>query len=736
MGYASAVFVLVVTVAAVLVVGMPVDTFQPVSYLGWKVLEVRLGEAAEKAPPGTQAVNLDDFDDSTTVNILNQNRRTGVAEVAVSPEALNDITTHLTQNQVPFSTKLEDLGREIFASIPVLRVEPDLRGAVTFNRYMTYDEIEAYVAQLPQQHPTKVKVEVAGKSVEGRTIHLITVTDNVAKKDTLRKPSIFIDGGIHAREWISPSTAVGIVDNLLKTPELTNGIEWRVIPVVNPDGYVMSWEKDRLWRKNKAKGRSKRCTGVDLNRNFGYKWGGRGSSDNQCSNIYRGKNAFSEPEAQAVRDAVLREADRTKAYITFHSYGQMILHPWGYSSRVSPPSNKLGQVGDAMANAINTETRKKYEVGSAAGVLYAAAGGSDDWASGAANIPLSYTIELRDTGSGGFLLPTSEITSTVTDAWVAMKVLAGEVMKSGVLRGQNPDSLQQEGIEDTEVTQEGDFQPPSRVNQEPEGENVEVQSEGVVPVNENQGGQVTVNRNQETVNQNQQNQGAANKNQEPVNENQESQAAVNTDQETVNQNQENQEPVNENQGTQAAVNRNQETVNQNQENQEPVNENQGTQAAVNSDQETVNENQESQGPVNRNQETVNKNQGNQVTIIENQEPVIEIQGGQVAVHRDQEPGTDPQVVRGTQQISAESIEMETEGSSSLETLRTEHQHSPQFYSHIGFSPQFRDAFEPLNEAPRSPETQSTFRLTPGGSVHLKTLREDLSASSEEDDSDE
>ncbi|XP_063877533.1 carboxypeptidase B-like [Scylla paramamosain] len=439
MGFASAVFVLVVTVAA-MVVGLPVDTFQPVSYSGWKVLEVRLGEAAETAASETPTVNLDEFDDTTSVNILSQNRRTGVAEVAVSPAALNDVTAHLTQHKVPFSTKLEDLGRKIQAVEPILRAEAELRGAVTFNRYMTYDEIEAYVVKLPQQHPTKVKVEMAGKSVEGRTIHLITVTDDVANKDILRKPSIFIDGGMHAREWVSPSTALGIVDNLLKTPDMTRNIEWRIIPVVNPDGYVMSWDKDRLWRKNKAKGRSIRCSGVDLNRNFGYEWGGTGSSSSQCSVVYRGPNAFSEPETQAVRDAVLREADRTKAYITFHSYGQMILHPWGYTSKATPANNmELKRVGNAMATAIQKQQRKRYDVGSAAEVLYAAAGGSDDWAAGVAKIPLSYTIELRDTGSGGFLLPTSQITPTITDAWVAMNTLAKEVMKVAVLREQHPD---------------------------------------------------------------------------------------------------------------------------------------------------------------------------------------------------------------------------------------------------------------------------------------------------------
>lgn len=87
-----------------------------------------------------------------------------------------------------------------------------------------------------------------------------------------------------------------------------------------------------------------------------------------------------------------------RAYISFHSYGQYILYPWGYN-RVVPPDHKdLETVGRQAAAAIRSTTGSSYRVGPAANTLYPAAGGSDDWAKGSVGIKYAYTIELRDNG--------------------------------------------------------------------------------------------------------------------------------------------------------------------------------------------------------------------------------------------------------------------------------------------------------------------------------------------------
>ncbi|KAF2368759.1 Peptidase M14 carboxypeptidase A [Trinorchestia longiramus] len=261
------------------------------------------------------------------------------------------------------------------------------------------------------------------------------------------KPVIFIDGGIHAREWISPAFLMYAATQLVENTDLLLGAEWQLVPVLNPDGYVHTWKKDRMWRKNRRSG-SQWCRGVDLNRNFGYKHGGKGSSSNHCSEIYRGPTAFSEPESQAVRTAVESVKDRLKAYLTVHSYGQMILHPWGYDNEIHPDSDQMAIMGEGMSNAIRSVNGQKYVVGGAAEVLYPAAGGSDDWVS-SLGVPYSFTLELRDTGSKGFILPASQILPTVKETWAGVKYLGQQVIQENprLKSATAPTALSQTGLD-------------------------------------------------------------------------------------------------------------------------------------------------------------------------------------------------------------------------------------------------------------------------------------------------
>jgi len=78
--------------------------------------------------------------------------------------------------------------------------------------------------------------------------------------------------------------------------------DYYIMPVVNADGYEYTFTVDRLWRKNRRKAGYAGCSGVDLNRNFGYKWGGKGTSKDICKDTYAGSKPFSEPESDAIRN--------------------------------------------------------------------------------------------------------------------------------------------------------------------------------------------------------------------------------------------------------------------------------------------------------------------------------------------------------------------------------------------------------------------------------------------------
>lgn len=159
---------------------------------------------------------------------------------------------------------------------------------------------------------------------------------------------------MHAREWISPAVVTYIANKFIENwhglPFYIRNVNWYFYPIANPDGYEYSHTTDRLWRKN-TRSHGRICPGVDLNRNFGYMWGGKGTSANPCSQTYRGVKAFSEPETFYISKFITSFPKRTfSAYLSFHSYGQYILYPWGYDYHSTNDMNDL----DLLARQMGT----------------------------------------------------------------------------------------------------------------------------------------------------------------------------------------------------------------------------------------------------------------------------------------------------------------------------------------------------------------------------------------------
>ncbi|VDL99871.1 unnamed protein product, partial [Schistocephalus solidus] len=260
-------------------------------------------------------------------------------------------------------------------------------------------------------------------------------------------PIIWIDAGIHAREWIAPATALYLIGKLLSADgsELLQSFQFYIAPNINPDGYEFSFRMSRYWRKNRMPTSTVGCVGVDLNRNFPYKWGERGASTWPCSDTYMGTRGGDQPESKAIINKLQEIKHKVILYITLHSYGQYILTPFGYQRSQYPPKydelvsckNVEGFYKAKCVGLINMAIKvirtiwhthnNVYTVGSAADLLYAAAGGSDDFACGELQIPFSYTIELPDSGTYNFLLPEAYIPVVGEQMWTALNVLAGEL---------------------------------------------------------------------------------------------------------------------------------------------------------------------------------------------------------------------------------------------------------------------------------------------------------------------
>uniref|UniRef100_A0A0P6D443 Zinc carboxypeptidase n=1 Tax=Daphnia magna TaxID=35525 RepID=A0A0P6D443_9CRUS len=295
--------------------------------------------------------------------------------------------------------------------------------------YHTYEEIIDYLNQLANSNPL-VSVSRIGVTDESRDI----VTARISSGGGDTKPAIYLECGMHAREWIAHSTCIWIIDELStlygQIPEITgllDRFDWFITPVSNPDGYVHSWLNDRLWRKNRKINPSSPCIGVDTNRNFDANFGGVGSSDNPCSDTYGGPSAFSEAESQAMRDILLSLQGRAKAAVSIHNNAQVWISPYGYTTERPADYAEMERIMTAGAAAIEATYGTNYPFGPGSEVLYFTSGTTKDYVYGTLGIVHGYTLELRNTPDG-FVTPTTLIAPVATEAWNGIKAMANAIV--------------------------------------------------------------------------------------------------------------------------------------------------------------------------------------------------------------------------------------------------------------------------------------------------------------------
>jgi carboxypeptidase T len=282
--------------------------------------------------------------------------------------------------------------------------------------YHTVETLEQDLRQLAALAPAIAELQEIGRSLENRPIWALRIGE---RKNSPRK--LLLMGCHHAREWIAVEVPFLLADYLVRNANqdpvkqwLSAGEIW-VAPMVNPDGHEFTRLHDRLWRKNRRPNPDG-SFGVDPNRNYGYMWGVLNvntSSHVPSDETYVGPRAFSEPETRAIRDLIARELFR--GVITYHSFSQLILYPWGYTDEpIADPQdrNRLAGLARQMQELIGGVHGKVYTAEQSS-QLYPTAGDTTDWTYGVYGIP-SYTIELRPSTpeEGGFILPADQIQAT------------------------------------------------------------------------------------------------------------------------------------------------------------------------------------------------------------------------------------------------------------------------------------------------------------------------------------
>lgn len=321
---------------------------------------------------------------------------TGVAILATREDFVTAVANLEEKN------KLEKLGW-VEASSPMLRANdfPSKDSA-----YHNTAELTQAMREMEAKYPNLVRMSSIGKTTEGRDIWALRITGRPNEADSL--PGIFFMGGHHAREHLSVETPLRIFQNLLaryaqgdqRVISLIDNRDIHLIPAVNPDGleYDVASGSYKTWRKNRSKNKDG-TYGVDLNRNYDFRWGQGGSSSSPSSETYMGPAPFSEPETRAIRDFIIAHKN-ISMLLSYHTFSELILYPYG---GVYDPiaDQKDRQVHETMAKKMAGWTGYTPEQSSE---LYIATGDLCDWSYGAEKI-FSFTFELDPAdqwGSGGF----------------------------------------------------------------------------------------------------------------------------------------------------------------------------------------------------------------------------------------------------------------------------------------------------------------------------------------------
>ncbi|XP_027504934.1 carboxypeptidase B2 isoform X2 [Corapipo altera] len=273
------------------------------------------------------------------------------------------------------------------------------RSSSYYENYHSMKEIYRWMEEVVKVHSDLLQKIYIGSSYEKRPLYVLKA--------------------IHVRERDRTMTM------------LLEHFDFYVMPVINVDGYEYTWShpSNRLWRKSRSKHGNSKCIGTDMNRNFDAHWCGQGASPYECQETYCGPYPESEPEVKAVARFVRDHKNTIKAYITMHSYSQLVLFPYSYTTNRSKDHDELDSLAKKAAKAIRRTTKETYRPGPGAQTIYLAPGGSDDWAYDL-GIKYSFTFELRDTGTYGFLLPSQEIKPTCLEALSAVKEIAKHVLQN------------------------------------------------------------------------------------------------------------------------------------------------------------------------------------------------------------------------------------------------------------------------------------------------------------------
>ncbi|MEW6223124.1 MAG: M14 family zinc carboxypeptidase [Chloroflexota bacterium] len=275
-----------------------------------------------------------------------------------------------------------------------------------YEGFHTYAEMVADIHAVAAAHADIVALTSIGTSYRGRTLWAAKVSDNVVTDEA--EPEVLYDGLHHSDEHMGLEMTLRILhwlaDGYGSDARITNIVNARevwIVFAVNPDGaeFDISGGRFHHWRKNRQPNEGTTAIGTDLNRNYGYRWGGGGkTSTNPRAITYRGPRAFSAPETRAFRDflasRVVDGRQQIRVAITFHEYGRLVMWPYGYT-KADVPGDMTAQDRAALARIGRHMAASNGYRPQQASDLYITSGTTRDYEYGVYRI-FSYTFELSN----------------------------------------------------------------------------------------------------------------------------------------------------------------------------------------------------------------------------------------------------------------------------------------------------------------------------------------------------
>ncbi|XP_018788039.1 PREDICTED: carboxypeptidase B isoform X1 [Bactrocera latifrons] len=294
---------------------------------------------------------------------------------------------------------------------------------LNWNRYHDIGDIQQFLQHILETYPDLAEIVQIGVTHHKRPLEVLRISNGNPKNW-----AVFIDAGMQARDWLSPAALTLAISKLTwlwdNEPSVMHNIDWYFLPVANPDGYQYARITDRLWTKNRYFDSQTGCYGVNLNRNYDYQWGGAGSSENPCKNLFRGPKKFSEPETKAIRTFMHNMREFLGAYVSFGAYGQAIAYPWGDADYVTDNQRKLHNVARRAMLNFRKLNQAEYRVGTSYRLKLARAGNSADWVQQRINPQYVYNVFLKDQGRYGYLMPPHYIVESGEEVYEFMKTIA------------------------------------------------------------------------------------------------------------------------------------------------------------------------------------------------------------------------------------------------------------------------------------------------------------------------